>query len=83
MKSTKQKITIEEINNQLKKMFGPVGSSVEFVYNNRNVKGILIKPIEKCITLKLEEDYEGKNETWEKNQIKYFSNRIVYNYNCI
>ena len=81
-KSTKQKISIEEVNNKLNKLFGPVGSSIEFVYNNRHVKGILVEPIGKCITLELEKDYEGGNETWDKNQIKRFSNRIVYNYNC-
>lgn len=81
-KSTRETVTIEEVNNALYKLLGAVGSSVEFVYNNRNVKGILIEPIENGITLKLEEDYKGANEYWEKGEIKYFGNRLVYNYNC-
>ena len=81
-KSTRKKVTMEEVNNALYKLLGAVDSSVEFVYNNRSVKGILIEPIENGITLNLEKDYKGANEYWEKGEIKYFGNRMVYNYNC-
>jgi len=81
-KSTRQKVTMEEVNNALYRLLGAVGSSVEFVYNNRKVKGFLIEPIENGITLRLEKEYNGANEYWCVGEIKYFSNRLVYNYNC-
>ena len=79
----RQKATMEEINNALYTLLGAVGSSVEFTYKgNRKVKGVLLEPIENGITLKLEKDYKGRNEYWEKGEKKHFDNRVVYNYNC-
>lgn len=75
--------TSEEVNNALYALLGAVGSSVEFTYlGNRQVKGVLLEPIENGITLKLEKDYNGANEYWERGEKKHFDNRVVYNYNC-
>lgn len=82
-KSTRQKVTMEEVNNALYKLLGAVGSSVEFTYKGgRKVKGVLLEPIEKGIILELEKDYNGANEYWERGEKKHFDNRVVYNYNC-
>lgn len=82
-KSTRQKVTIEQVNNALYTLLGAVGSSVEFTYKgNRQVKGVLLEPIKNGITLKLEKDYNGANEYWECGEKKHFDNRVVYNYNC-
>ena len=82
-KSTRRKVTMEEVNNTLYTLLGAVGSSVEFTYKgNKEVKGVLLEPIENGITLKLEKDYNGANEFWERGEKKHFDNRVVYNYNC-
>ena len=82
-KSTRRKVTMEEVNNALHTLLGAVGSSVEFTYKgNRQVKGVLLNPIENGITLKLEKDYNGANEYWERGEKKHFDNRVVYNCNC-
>lgn len=82
-KSTREKVTMEEVNNALYILLGAVGSSVEFTYKgNRRVKGVLLNPIENGITLELEKDYNGANEYWERGEYKHFDNRVVYNYNC-
>lgn len=82
-KREKQKVTMKEVNNALQTLLGAVGSSVEFTYKGgRKVKGLLLEPIENGITLKLEKDYSGANEYWERGEKKHFDNRVVYNYNC-
>lgn len=82
-KSTRQKVTMEEVNNTLYALLGAVGSSVEFIYKgSKQVKGVLLEPIKNGIILELEKDYNGANEYWECGEKKYFDNRVVYNYNC-
>ena len=81
-KSTRRKVTMEEVNNALYTLLGAVGSSVEFTYKgHKKVKGILLRPIEEGVLLELQSDYIG-NEEWYAGEKKYFENRTVYNYNC-
>lgn len=79
-----KKISTEEINKALSALLGPVGYSVEFTYKGgRKVKGVLLEKIDNGIKLKLERDYKGRNEYWERGEIKNFDNRVVYNCNLL
>jgi hypothetical protein len=66
----------------LNKEFGAVGSIVDFAYKGgRRAKGVLVKPIDHRIVIKLHDEYRGANVYWEPGELKIFDSKVVYNLN--